>query len=246
MPSSPSSADGLIVSGHGRHVVVEDANAERVLCHVRGKRSVAVVGDRVRWQPSGDEGVIEAILPRQQPLLSPGRVEDEGVRRQHRSASGRRRRRAGVQRIAARSRAACRRRRSDSRPHRPQQARPADLRCRARAPAALRGDGRRHPGARAQGRSRRGPCAPRAAARRQGDAGARPERRRQEHARQPHGAGRAGRNRRDLEGAEHGTAHDDLDPLALARSRTDGRDHRFAGVPGVRPAPPGALLASPR
>jgi ribosome biogenesis GTPase len=70
MPSSPSSAEGpiaaegLIVSAHGRHVVVEDAAAERVLCHVRGKRSEAVVGDRVRWQRSGDEGVVEEVLAR--------------------------------------------------------------------------------------------------------------------------------------------------------------------------------------
>jgi ribosome biogenesis GTPase len=45
-------------------MVVEDASAERVLCHVRGKRSEAVVGDRVRWQRSGDEGVVEQVLPR--------------------------------------------------------------------------------------------------------------------------------------------------------------------------------------
>jgi ribosome biogenesis GTPase len=67
MPSSPSSAEhssGLIVSAHGRHVVVEDGAGARVLCHVRGKRSVAVVGDRVRWQRSGDEGVIEEIMSR--------------------------------------------------------------------------------------------------------------------------------------------------------------------------------------
>ncbi|HZW73380.1 MAG TPA: GTPase RsgA, partial [Caldimonas sp.] len=67
MPSSPSSAEhshGLIVSAHGRHVVVEDGAGARVLCHVRGKRSEAVVGDRVRWQRSGDEGVVEAVLPR--------------------------------------------------------------------------------------------------------------------------------------------------------------------------------------
>ena len=60
MPSSPSSAEhphGLIVSAHGRHVVVEDGAGARILCHVRGKRSDAVVGDRVRWQRSGDEGV---------------------------------------------------------------------------------------------------------------------------------------------------------------------------------------------
>ena len=66
MPSSPSSADtpGRVVSGHGRRLVVEAADASRILCHTRGKMSEAVVGDRVDWQASGDEGVIERVLPR--------------------------------------------------------------------------------------------------------------------------------------------------------------------------------------
>jgi ribosome biogenesis GTPase len=67
MPSSPSSAEqeGRVVSGHGRHVVVEGSTGQRVLCHSRGKKSECVVGDRVRWLPSTDEGVIEGVLPRQ-------------------------------------------------------------------------------------------------------------------------------------------------------------------------------------
>ena len=66
MPSSPSSADApaRVVSGHGRHVVVETTEGRRVLCHSRGKKSTLVVGDLVRWTPTGDEGVIEATLPR--------------------------------------------------------------------------------------------------------------------------------------------------------------------------------------
>ena len=56
---------GLVVRGHGRHYLVETADGSRVLCHPRGKKSDAVVGDRVRWQPTGsDEGVIEALEPR--------------------------------------------------------------------------------------------------------------------------------------------------------------------------------------
>ena len=67
MPSSPSSAEapGRVVSGHGRHVVVETEAGERVLCHTRAKKSDCVVGDLVEWQRSGDEGVVDAILPRQ-------------------------------------------------------------------------------------------------------------------------------------------------------------------------------------
>ena len=66
MPSSPSLAEATarVVSGHGRHVVVETADGRRVLCHSRGKKSTLVVGDLVRWAPTGDEGVVEATLPR--------------------------------------------------------------------------------------------------------------------------------------------------------------------------------------
>jgi ribosome biogenesis GTPase / thiamine phosphate phosphatase len=55
---------GLVVASHGRHVVVETPEGRRLLCHPRGKKSECLVGDRVRWQATGDEGVIEAIDPR--------------------------------------------------------------------------------------------------------------------------------------------------------------------------------------
>jgi ribosome biogenesis GTPase len=55
---------GLVVSAHGRHVVVLDAAGGRQRCHLRGRRMDAVVGDAVEWAPSGDEGVIERIRPR--------------------------------------------------------------------------------------------------------------------------------------------------------------------------------------
>lgn len=56
--------DGLVVASHGRHVWVETGDGERVLCHPRGKKNQTVVGDRVRWQISGDEGSIEQVLER--------------------------------------------------------------------------------------------------------------------------------------------------------------------------------------
>ncbi len=56
--------DGLIVASHGRHCVVETPAGERVICHPRGKKLQVVVGDRVRWLPSQDEGAIEQIAPR--------------------------------------------------------------------------------------------------------------------------------------------------------------------------------------
>lgn len=55
---------GLVVGSHGRHCVVEAPDGSRCICHPRGKKLAAVVGDLVRWLPSRDEGVIEHIEPR--------------------------------------------------------------------------------------------------------------------------------------------------------------------------------------
>jgi ribosome biogenesis GTPase len=60
---------GLVVASHGRHLIVETADGERLRCHPRGKKSEAVVGDRVQWQPAGDEGVVERIEPRRNLLF---------------------------------------------------------------------------------------------------------------------------------------------------------------------------------
>jgi ribosome biogenesis GTPase / thiamine phosphate phosphatase len=59
----------LVVAGHGRHYTVESADGHRITCHPRGKKSDCVVGDRVRWQATGDEGVIEAVEPRRNLLF---------------------------------------------------------------------------------------------------------------------------------------------------------------------------------
>jgi ribosome biogenesis GTPase / thiamine phosphate phosphatase len=53
-----------VVATHGRHAFIDTERGQRMQCHLRGRRSDIVVGDRVRWQPAGDEGVIEAIEPR--------------------------------------------------------------------------------------------------------------------------------------------------------------------------------------
>lgn len=64
MNHDASTAQAIVISAHGRHVVVETPTGERVHCHTRGKRSEVVVGDHVRWAPSGDQGVIESIVER--------------------------------------------------------------------------------------------------------------------------------------------------------------------------------------
>jgi len=52
---------GLVVASHGRHVWVEDAEGERRICHPRGKKNHAVVGDHVQWTASEDGGSIESV-----------------------------------------------------------------------------------------------------------------------------------------------------------------------------------------
>ena len=55
---------GLIVANYGRHFLVEAVSGQRIICHSRGKKSQGVVGDRVLWRESRDEGTIEQIEPR--------------------------------------------------------------------------------------------------------------------------------------------------------------------------------------
>ncbi|WPB55667.1 ribosome small subunit-dependent GTPase A [Xylophilus sp. GOD-11R] len=60
--------EGLVVAAHGRHCVVESPDGERRICTPRGKKSQAVVGDRVLWQAptpgQGDTGTVEKVVER--------------------------------------------------------------------------------------------------------------------------------------------------------------------------------------
>jgi ribosome biogenesis GTPase / thiamine phosphate phosphatase len=53
--------NGLVVAGFGRHVLVETDSGERIICHPRGKKNTAVVGDRIQWLATQDEGTIEKL-----------------------------------------------------------------------------------------------------------------------------------------------------------------------------------------
>ena len=62
--ANPLLEPGLVVAGHGRHVLVETPDGRRLICHPRGKKSQTVVGDQVLWQATQDEGTIEKVLDR--------------------------------------------------------------------------------------------------------------------------------------------------------------------------------------
>jgi ribosome biogenesis GTPase len=65
LATSPKLEKGLVIAGHGRHVWVETPDGRRLICHPRGKKGQAVVGDRVLWQATEDEGTIEKVEPRE-------------------------------------------------------------------------------------------------------------------------------------------------------------------------------------
>ncbi len=60
---------GRVVAAHGRHVMVESDDGQRIQCHTRGKKTECVVGDQVRWQASADQGVVDQVLPRRNLLF---------------------------------------------------------------------------------------------------------------------------------------------------------------------------------
>ena len=57
-------ASALVVGAFGRHCLIETDDGRRLVAHPRGKKSQAVVGDRVLWQATGDEASIEQLQPR--------------------------------------------------------------------------------------------------------------------------------------------------------------------------------------
>jgi ribosome biogenesis GTPase / thiamine phosphate phosphatase len=54
----------LVVAAFGRHCLIETDDGRRLIAHPRGKKSQAVVGDRVRWAATGDEASIEQLQAR--------------------------------------------------------------------------------------------------------------------------------------------------------------------------------------
>jgi ribosome biogenesis GTPase / thiamine phosphate phosphatase len=63
-PVSADQRSGLVVAVFATHCWVEHGEGERTLCRAKGKKNMPVVGDRVRWQTTEDEGVVVQIDPR--------------------------------------------------------------------------------------------------------------------------------------------------------------------------------------
>jgi ribosome biogenesis GTPase len=64
---------GLIISHHGKLLLVEDSNGNRIRCSSRQNIGQPVCGDHVIWETiNGQEGVITAIKDRSSLLVRPG------------------------------------------------------------------------------------------------------------------------------------------------------------------------------
>lgn len=71
--SDPDSlADGLVITRFSRHVEIEYAQGKRIRCSIRPHIDTLVAGDRVIWQPEGDnQGVVVSLYPRASILARP-------------------------------------------------------------------------------------------------------------------------------------------------------------------------------
>lgn len=70
--NTDSLEDGLVITRFSRHVEIEDENKNRIRCSIRPNLDILVAGDRVVWQPEGDnQGVVVSIYPRGSILARP-------------------------------------------------------------------------------------------------------------------------------------------------------------------------------
>lgn len=65
-------AEGLVISRFSKQVEIEAPNGQRIVCSIRPNLDTVVAGDRVIWQPEGDnQGVVVSIYPRKTILARP-------------------------------------------------------------------------------------------------------------------------------------------------------------------------------
>lgn len=68
--TTPSAGrSGLVIGSFGRHVLIEEPDGAQRICHPKGKKNEAVVGDQVTWEASEDEGRIVAVQTRRNLLF---------------------------------------------------------------------------------------------------------------------------------------------------------------------------------
>jgi len=71
--SSGTLLEGQVISHLGQGLAVESPGGQIILCQTRRRLGDVAVGDRVRWAPSedGEQGRVEAVLPRSTVLVRP-------------------------------------------------------------------------------------------------------------------------------------------------------------------------------
>jgi len=68
---TPGGEHGLVITRFGKQVLIETQDGEQISTTLRRHVKDPVAGDQVIWQPQGEGGVIEALLPRQTVISRP-------------------------------------------------------------------------------------------------------------------------------------------------------------------------------
>jgi len=69
--TTPGGEPGLVITRFGKQVLIETRDGEQISTTLRRHVKDPVAGDQVIWQPQGEGGVIETLLPRQTVISRP-------------------------------------------------------------------------------------------------------------------------------------------------------------------------------
>ena len=69
--SESGGESGLVIARFGKQVLIETENGDRLTTTLRRRTEDPVAGDEVVWTPQGEQGVIEALLPRRTVISRP-------------------------------------------------------------------------------------------------------------------------------------------------------------------------------
>ena len=69
--SESGGESGLVIALFGKQVLIETENGDRLTTTLRRRTEDPVAGDEVVWTPQGEQGVIEALLPRRTVISRP-------------------------------------------------------------------------------------------------------------------------------------------------------------------------------
>ena len=62
---------GVVIARYGKQALIETCAGDRMLCHLRAHLESPVAGDNILWLPTGETGVVDAVVTRRNVLQRP-------------------------------------------------------------------------------------------------------------------------------------------------------------------------------